>query len=438
MTSRITCRGGTKNANKIWGNCLHPFNELLYLFIRNVTSTINGTTLSIHIRPSNEIRVLANSSCMIYGRMKDVFLMFNYIKLSRKRTHLCRIKSHDSSYIVTTTSRGHEVLDQKTTVSSSMSTIGLHGYSAEYDIIVGTFRTYDFFHAMNTTNYRAEVAAHGPCKATMFDQLALEGRTVLSRSLGFPRCCSAPVEIGGSSRPPSAGSPRTKLHFPHRLFRMLEEIRLCRPYLSHIISWHEDCDTAFVINNLEAFLTEVMPVYFGSQSKFASFQRQLNNYDFQRVQDRRQHGSLIYWHKNFSRTYPHMIQEVALKKGKTHHQHQSSTPPQLSKVVLELLLSVSSSCAANSSSNNSSLSKQIHYDDAVFGDDVLDEAVAQILCDSTRVIAGTGRTYYSDYCSSQEDQQGFADQEWDPDTESMGFWEEEEAHGDLPQICQSS
>jgi HSF-type DNA-binding len=302
---------------------------------------------------------------------------------------------------------------------------------------LGAFRKGDFFHAiMNIANYRADVAAHGHGKATMFD-MALERRAIFNRGLGFPRCSA--VEIGGSEPPPARSAK--KLQFPHRLFRMLEEIRQCRPYLSHIISWHDDCDTAFVINNLEAFLVEVMPVYFGSQSKFASFQRQLNNYDFQRVQDRRQHGSLIYWHKNFSRAYPHMIQDVVLKKCKTNHQHQSSTPPQLSAVVLELLLSAS--YTANSS--HKSLSKQFNYDDDVVGDDVLDEAAAQILCDATVIAAGTSRTNYStDHCSSSEEacqspiMPPVDPHLWDPDTESIICCEEEEDDGPSPHICQSS
>lgn len=270
-----------------------------------------------------------------------------------------------------------------------------------------------------TNNCRTEVAAHGHRKA------AIES-SIFNKSIGFPRCHS-PVEHEGSNSVPAGteSSIKKKLHFPHRLFRMLEEIRQCRPYLSHIVSWHEDCDTAFVINNLEAFLADVMPVYFGSQSKFASFQRQLNNYDFQRVQDRRQNGSVIYWHKNFSRTYPHMIQEVVLKKCKTNQlQHPNSPPPpptQLPTVVMKLLLSAS---YPTSGINEPSSKQQVDFHDTVVGDEVLDEAAAQILCD-TSVTPDSFQSYYSDHCSSQPDicktpSIPPADQyDWDPDAESM-------------------
>lgn len=275
-----------------------------------------------------------------------------------------------------------------------------------------------------TNNSRTEVAAQGHSKAAMFD-LALE-TTVFNSSIGFPRCPNA-VEYGDSNPPTGAESSiRKKLHFPHRLFRMLEEIRQCRPYLSHIVSWHEDCDTAFVINNLEAFLVDVMPVYFGSQSKFASFQRQLNNYDFQRVQDRRQNGSVIYWHKNFSRTYPHKIQEVVLKKCKTNQlQHLSSPPssPQLSSVVMQLLLSVSNS--VRSDNELPPTNQEVNFHDAIaVGDHVLDEAVVQLLFDAT-VVPGSVQSYYSDYCPSQPEVDTTlsippTDQfDWDPDAESM-------------------
>jgi hypothetical protein len=279
-----------------------------------------------------------------------------------------------------------------------------------------------------TNNERLQVAAPRPdnkatsTTATMFD-MAVE-KSSFDRSAHFPRCHSH-VENGSPSPTPAVSTK--KLHFPHRLFRMLEEIRQCRPCLSQIVSWHDDCDTAFVIKNLEAFRVEVMPVYFGSQSKFASFQRQLNNYDFHRVQDRRQNGSMIYWHKNFSRTHPHMIQEVVLKKCKTNQKHPSSTPPQLvSAVVLEMLLAAS----YTASSSNTLALEQVHYDDASGGDHILDEAVAQILGDASETV-GTRSPSCPDYNSSQEHDAGKTlcwippvDQhDWDSEAESIVFCE---------------
>jgi hypothetical protein len=67
--------------------------------------------------------------------------------------------------------------------------------------------------------------------------------------------------------------------FPAVLHSMLDEVE--EKGYSHIVSWqpHGRC---FVVHNREEFVRLIMPVYF-RMSKFASFQRQLNLYDYKRI-----------------------------------------------------------------------------------------------------------------------------------------------------------
>jgi hypothetical protein len=73
---------------------------------------------------------------------------------------------------------------------------------------------------------------------------------------------------------------RTKaLSFPVKLHRMLEAVE--NEGRQSIVSWNID-GTSFQVHNIERFVTEVLPKHF-KQSKYKSFQRQLNFYGFKRV-----------------------------------------------------------------------------------------------------------------------------------------------------------
>jgi hypothetical protein len=67
--------------------------------------------------------------------------------------------------------------------------------------------------------------------------------------------------------------------FPAVLHSMLDEVE--EKGYSHIVSWqpHGRC---FVVHNRKEFVQFIMPAYF-RMSKFASFQRQLNLYDYKRI-----------------------------------------------------------------------------------------------------------------------------------------------------------
>jgi len=66
--------------------------------------------------------------------------------------------------------------------------------------------------------------------------------------------------------------------FPYKLHLMLENAE--RDNYSHIVSWVKG-GTAFKVHDSKGFVAQVMPMYF-DQSKYESFRRQLNLYEFTR------------------------------------------------------------------------------------------------------------------------------------------------------------
>ena len=100
-------------------------------------------------------------------------------------------------------------------------------------------------------------------------------------------------------------------HFPTLLHLVLT--RAEKDGYSHICSWqpHGRC---FMVHNRELFVQEVMPQYF-RQSQYASFQRQLNLYGFQRFSQKSlDHGS--YYHEMFLRTRADLCQGILRAKEK--------------------------------------------------------------------------------------------------------------------------
>ena len=83
--------------------------------------------------------------------------------------------------------------------------------------------------------------------------------------------------------------------FPLKLHQMLDDVD--KDGLSHIVSWqpHGRC---FVVHLPKVFVAKIMPKYF-KQSKFTSFQRQLNLYGFNRLTRGNDVGG--YYHELFLR-----------------------------------------------------------------------------------------------------------------------------------------
>ncbi|CAB9511921.1 shock factor protein [Seminavis robusta] len=105
--------------------------------------------------------------------------------------------------------------------------------------------------------------------------------------------------------------------FPMKLHYILEQG--CQ---SQIISWqpHGRC---FVVHDMKEFVSSMLPLWF-RQSKFASFQRQLNLYGFQRITQGRDKNS--YYHEYFLRGRPLLAQKITRTKVKGKGARKASSP----------------------------------------------------------------------------------------------------------------
>ncbi|GFH56910.1 hypothetical protein CTEN210_13386 [Chaetoceros tenuissimus] len=86
-----------------------------------------------------------------------------------------------------------------------------------------------------------------------------------------------------------------KYPFPQRLFDLLEYIDVRKPELSSIISWHPN-GKAFQVHDRKAFEKQIQPKMF-NQSKYGSFNRQLNLWGFERIPHQR--AGACYFHPLF-------------------------------------------------------------------------------------------------------------------------------------------
>ncbi|KAI2494332.1 DNA binding protein [Fragilaria crotonensis] len=100
--------------------------------------------------------------------------------------------------------------------------------------------------------------------------------------------------------------------FPVKLHRLLLDLQL-HDGGAAIASFLPD-GVAFAFHDVHRFETEVMRKYFPRMNKFASFQRQLNLYDFQRISDGPARGA--YCHPSFNRDFPHLCRGMKRTKIK--------------------------------------------------------------------------------------------------------------------------
>ena len=92
--------------------------------------------------------------------------------------------------------------------------------------------------------------------------------------------------------------------FPWRLHEMLETADSEGD--ASIVSWLDD-EKSFRVHNQDAFVKRVMPRYF-KQSKYKSFQRQLNFWGFERILDGPGKGG--YAHQQFVRNQPSLCHRM--------------------------------------------------------------------------------------------------------------------------------
>jgi HSF-type DNA-binding len=109
--------------------------------------------------------------------------------------------------------------------------------------------------------------------------------------------------------------------FPVKLHRMLTEVE--REGKEYIVSWNPDGHT-FQVHNHDKFVAEILPQHF-KQSKYKSFQRQLNFYAFQRITSGQLEGA--YGHHHFIRGDEEAAR--AIKRQTNQQQQQQQQQQQL-------------------------------------------------------------------------------------------------------------
>jgi hypothetical protein len=120
-----------------------------------------------------------------------------------------------------------------------------------------------------------------------------------------------------SHKQPSNNNTRNQITpFPLKLYRMLEEAE--NQGNEHIVSWHPD-GRSFHVHNAETFVEVVLPHHF-KQTKYKSFQRQLNFYGFQRITSGHHEGS--YGHTNFIRGNEELCKVIKRQTNHAEHSHQ--------------------------------------------------------------------------------------------------------------------
>jgi hypothetical protein len=102
------------------------------------------------------------------------------------------------------------------------------------------------------------------------------------------------------------------ISFPWRLHEMLDDAEK-DDFFQSIISWLPDHENAFRVHNSAAFVNIVMPKYF-NQTKYKSFQRQLNIWGFCRITSGRDKGGYI--HPCFIRGQHSLCRQMVRRKIK--------------------------------------------------------------------------------------------------------------------------
>ena len=98
--------------------------------------------------------------------------------------------------------------------------------------------------------------------------------------------------------------------FPYRLQDML--IKVSQDKRDDVVSWLPD-GKAFKVHKVQEFVSDILPVYF-NQSKYKSFQRQLNLWGFERIAKSGTAENGGYWHSNFLRDQPQLCKTLTRQK----------------------------------------------------------------------------------------------------------------------------
>jgi hypothetical protein len=141
---------------------------------------------------------------------------------------------------------------------------------------------------------------------------------IIPANIQHPRILSNELPLDGAASPHKAYA--LSGFFPAKLHRLLLDLDQRRGggNIAHFVPNGK----AFVILDPHRFEREVMKGYFPRMSSYASFQRQLNLYDFRRIPYGS--GGSAYYHPFFLRECPSMSIEMKRIKEKRKHQDTNS------------------------------------------------------------------------------------------------------------------
>lgn len=108
--------------------------------------------------------------------------------------------------------------------------------------------------------------------------------------------------------------------FPWKLHEMLQNSN--KDNKEGVVSWLPD-GKAFKVHNVPDFVKAILPLYF-KQTKYKSFQRQLNLWGFERLTNGPMKGA--YFHPNFLRDHPEWCKHLTRQRAKKAGSNSSSAP----------------------------------------------------------------------------------------------------------------
>ncbi|CAJ1950856.1 unnamed protein product [Cylindrotheca closterium] len=131
------------------------------------------------------------------------------------------------------------------------------------------------------------------------------------------------LDLSTISKKRKASRPRKMANpFPMKLYSMLQEAR--QKQWEDVVSWAPD-GLSFRVHDIDRFMTDVLPIYF-NQSKFKSFQRQLNFYNFTRIMNNGGlEGAYTYRHRYLIRGNKEMCTKIIRIVGQDKPRKKSSS-----------------------------------------------------------------------------------------------------------------
>ena len=128
------------------------------------------------------------------------------------------------------------------------------------------------------------------------------------------------TDAGENAGKPQRNRGGAKITFPMKLHNLLESL----PDTETAIAWQHH-GRAFKINDKERMANEILPTYFNyERGQFASFQRQLNIYEFMRITGGPDTGT--YYHPLFLRSRSELCELMHRKVSETKGTRKSIDP----------------------------------------------------------------------------------------------------------------